>query len=94
MYGHICPWGGSLLAACTKIAGKIANRLKRLPFAQVAQDGDDGVNVVFDVQHFDTIADIVKPRQRRTRVLSEEQRRNLIAAGRQFRLSTGLQASS
>ena len=51
-HGHICPWGGHLLAACTNKAGSIANRLKALPFTTVAQDGDDGANILFPVDHF------------------------------------------
>ena len=71
--GHICPWGGSILAACTKAAGSVANRLKALPFTTVAQDGSDGSNVLFDVVHFDLVAKIMKPRRRRR--LSPEARR-------------------
>jgi len=71
--GHICPWGGSTLTACTKAAGSVANRLKALPFTTVAQDGSDGANVLFDVNHFDVVATIMKPRRRRR--LSPEARR-------------------
>ena len=74
--GEICPWGGSDLAACTKTAGSVAKRLKALPFAQTAQDGDDGANVVFPVEHFEEVAIIMKPRKRRR--LSPEAR---LAAG-------------
>ena len=63
--GHICPWGGSTLAACTKAAGSVASRLKALSFTTVAQDGSDGANVLFDVEHFDVVAKIMKPRRRR-----------------------------
>ena len=42
--GHVCPWGGDNLAACTRTAGPIAKALKALPFVQVHQDGSDGVN--------------------------------------------------
>ena len=87
--GHICPWGGSNLAACTNSAGRVANKLKALPFTEVAQDGDDGANVVFDVSHFDEVAEIMKPRRRRR--LSEAARQ---AAGErlakyQFRPAVG-----
>ena len=64
-YGHICPWGGSNLAACTDRPGRIVNRLKALPFITVAQNGADGANVVFDVAHFDAVAEIMRPRRRR-----------------------------
>ena len=66
-HGYICPWGGSKLAACVNRAGWIVNRLKALPGAEVAQDGDDGANVLFDVAHFDEVAEIMKPRRRHPR---------------------------
>jgi hypothetical protein len=89
-HGHICPWGGENLAACTRTAGPIAKRLKALPFATVAQDGSDGANVVFPVDHFEEVAAIMKPRRRR--VLSPKARK---AAGErlakyQFRPAVGI----
>ena len=72
--GHICPWGGSMVAACTRRRGPVARRLKDLPFAEAFQDGDDGVNVVFNVEHFEEVAEIMKPR-RRYMVSEEEARR-------------------
>jgi hypothetical protein len=80
--GHICPWGGRLLAACTRTAGPVARRLKKLPFAQVAQDGDDGANVLFDVRHFDEVAKIMKPRRRRR--LSDQQKRESVERLRRY----------
>jgi hypothetical protein len=74
-HGHICPWGGENLAACTRRRGPIANRLKALPFVEVAQDGDDGANVVFSVEHFDEVAKIMQARRRP--VLSDERRAEL-----------------
>ncbi|MFH1923803.1 MAG: hypothetical protein ABIP48_28425 [Planctomycetota bacterium] len=88
-HGHICPWGGSQLAACTNGRGPVANRLKALPFTTVAQEGDDGVNVLFDVAHFDQVAEIMKPRLRRR--LSPEQRQRLAVAGAKYRFSPGAQ---
>lgn len=70
--GHICPWGGRELAACTRHSGPVASALKALPFATVAQEGDDGCTVVFDAQHLETVAEIMKPRIRRR--LSPEER--------------------
>jgi len=86
-HGHICPWGGSTLAACTDKAGPIANQLKALTFVTVAQDGDDGVNVVFDVEHFDQVAEIMKPRRRRR--LSPEQRQNAAERLREYQPAKG-----
>ncbi len=80
--GHIAPWGQNLLAACTRKGGPIANRLKRLPFATVAQDASDGVNVVFHVEHFAEVAKIMRPRRRRQ--LTEAQRQQ--AAGHLARI--------
>ncbi len=47
-HGHICPWGGSNLAACTDKNGPIAKKLRELPFVDldVSMLGDDGVNRV------------------------------------------------
>ena len=73
-HGHICPWGGDLLAACTNKRGPTARRLLSLPFIlrEQSQVGDDGANVVFPVDHFAEVAAIMKPRRRRR--LTEEQR--------------------
>lgn len=70
--GHIFPWGGGDLAASTNRLGPVANALKTLPFATLAKEGSDGVTVLFDVQHFDEVARILKPRRRRR--LSPEER--------------------
>lgn len=85
--GHICPWGDSLLAACTKTNGPVANRLRKLSFVTVAQDGADGVNVLFDVKHFDKIAAIMLPRRRRT--LSEEQKQKCVERLQKHRPTKG-----
>ncbi|MFC1597104.1 hypothetical protein ACFL5Q_04080 [Planctomycetota bacterium] len=79
-HGHICPWGDTQLAACTRRPGQIVNRLKALQFTTVAQDSEDGANVLFDVKHFDQVAEIMRPRRRRR--LSPEARR---AAGERLR---------
>lgn len=66
-YGHICPWGGDLLAASTDAAGAVANRLKRLDGVVIAHDGDDGATVVFERPLLKVIAAVMKPRSvRRT----------------------------
>lgn len=64
-HGHICPWGGNLLAACTKINGVIAGRLRRLSFLKSIQDGDDGINVIFQADRFAEVAAIMRPKFRR-----------------------------
>jgi len=55
-HGHIYPHGGQDLAASTTHRGPIAGRLAALPCVRVVQDGDDGVNVVFNVADFDQVA--------------------------------------
>jgi len=71
--GHISPWGDDELGACTDKNGATANKLRKLPFVRVVQDGDDGVNVVFAIEHFAEVAKLLKPRRRRQ--LTDEQRR-------------------
>jgi len=87
-YGHICPWGGQTLAACTDNAGRIAKKLERLKFTTMAQDGDDGVNILFHGDHFEEVAQIMRPRRRRR--LSASQRENLRRAGEKTRFQAGL----
>lgn len=83
--GHICPWGGDNLAACTRNSRYIAERLRRMPFVTIAQDGSDGVNAVFHVDLFEEVAAIMKPRRRR--VISEEQRQANITRLAKYRFS-------
>jgi len=71
--GHICPWGGSNLAACTNTAGAVSKRLRALPFVEVVQDASDGINATFDVKHFDEVAAIMKPRRRRRQTEAQKQ---------------------
>jgi len=86
-HGEICPWGGTTLAACTNKAGAVAKRLKSLPFTKVAQDGDDGANILFDIEHFAQIAAIMKPRKRRR--MTEQQRRAAAERLRQYQFGIG-----
>jgi hypothetical protein len=85
--GHISPWGGNLLAACLP-AGSVANRVRALPFTQVVQDGSDGANIVFPVDRFEEVAELVHPRRRRR--LSLEGRRKLAQAGAKTRFQHGV----
>jgi hypothetical protein len=84
-HGHICPWGGDLLAACTNLSGPVAKRLMALPFIDQAESqvGSDGVNAVFDVYHIETVLEIMKPR-RRYRRRTEEEKRKLREMGRKY----------
>lgn len=85
--GHISPWGGSLLAACTNTSGPTARKLAALPGAEVAQDGGDGVTVLFDVGQLKAVAKLMHPR--RCRQLSHEQRARLADAGSKYRFRDG-----
>jgi hypothetical protein len=71
-FGHIYPHGGNYLAASTFLRGPVAGRLAALPCVCLVRDGDDGINVVFHVDDFDTVAAIMKPKRRRR--LTAEQR--------------------
>lgn len=78
-HGYIYPQGGELLGASTIRRGAIANRLAAVPGVSIAQDGDDGINVIFPIEIFDAVAKIMKPRKRRR--LSPAHRKTLVAAG-------------
>jgi len=80
--GHIFPHGGELLAASTDAAGPAAKRLKALPGVKVHQDGSDGVTVLFPVERFDQVADIMHPRRRR--IVSEKERARLKRMGKAY----------
>ena len=83
--GQIFPWGGSMLAVSVDGHAKVAGRLRRMPCCQVAQDGDDGTTLTFNVKAFDKIARIARP-HRRPR-LSPERRAELAACMREMNAS-------
>ncbi len=88
--GHICPWGGSMLAAVTNKAGPIARKLAALPSVTLWQDGSDGVTILFDVSDFAAVPKLMRPR--RCRRLSPERRAKLLEAGAKYRFIHGVQA--
>jgi len=52
------------------------------------------VNIVFHIDHFEAVAEVMKPRKRRHgRTLSPEERQRLIEMGKNYRFSPGLQCS-
>jgi hypothetical protein len=61
-YGHICPWGGDLLAASTHTGGAVASRLMKLTGVTGVHDGDDGATVVFPASMVRAVAALMKPR--------------------------------
>ena len=63
--GTIGPWGPGLLVATTNNRGPLIGKLAKLPAARIAQDGDDGVNVVFPADQFKAACALMKPRRRR-----------------------------
>ena len=79
-HGHIYPQGGDMLAASSDKRGPLAKALVGLDCTTVLQDGDDGVNVTFHVDHFDKIATLLQPRRRRR--VSEQERQRLAELGR------------
>lgn len=81
--GHILPWGREMLGASTNCRGPISKALAMLPCVQIVQDGHDGLNAIFPVEDFDTVAGVMKPRRRRR--LNPEHRAKLVAAGAQNR---------
>ena len=91
-HGHIGVWVDDLLVACTNSAGAVATRLKALPFAEAVQDGTDGANVTFPVEHFDAVAEVMKPRKRRR--LSEEHKAKLAASNTKYRFQPASQSDS
>jgi hypothetical protein len=62
-HGLIWPYGGDLLGVSVDKPNPIVEVVRRLPFVTVRQEGDDGINASFPVEHFDAIAKIMKPRR-------------------------------
>jgi len=81
--GHLMPFDDSHFAACTNHRGPTVNQLRVIPSAQMWQDGDDGVNVVFHIDHFEEVVQVMKPRKRRR--LSPEARQALIDRTAKYR---------
>ena len=78
--GHIYVHGEQLLGVSTDHPGVVANKLKKLRCTTLVQDGEDGANLTFHVDHFNEVAEIIKPKLKR--VLSEEERQRLAEMGR------------
>ena len=82
-HGHIGPWDGQRLVACTDRPGYVVRALRLVPGAEVHQDGIDGANVIFHLAAFKQVAQIMRPRRRRR--MSAEHRRRLIEQIRAYR---------
>ena len=61
-HGEICPWGGGMLAASTRRAGAVANRLLALKGVEAIHDGDDGASIAFPISKLKDVAKVMKPR--------------------------------
>ena len=72
-YGHFYPHDDVLIGFATDKCGGVARQLLALPFTRTGQDGDDGVSVIFDVEHFAEVAKIVKPHRKRQWTLEQRQ---------------------
>jgi hypothetical protein len=80
--GHIGPFGGEELAACTNSARSIPQKLLALGCCRLWQDGSDGANLVFHLRDFDRVAAVMKPRRKRHgRPMTDEERATFIATG-------------
>jgi hypothetical protein len=77
--GEIYPHGGDYLAFATNGRGPSATKLAELACVEVLQDGDDGINGKFHVDHFREVAKLMRPRRRH--VLSAERRARMSAIG-------------
>ena len=61
-HGEICPWGDGMLAASTRRAGAVANRLLALKGVEAIHDGDDGASIAFPISKLKDVAKVMKPR--------------------------------
>jgi hypothetical protein len=90
--GHIYPHGGDRLGFASNSRGPSLNVLKAIPGVEVEQDGTDGANLSFPVDIFDQIAKLVRPRQKRQRMMSEAQKATAAAQLASYRSKAKLQS--
>lgn len=90
-HGHFYPHGGEILGASTNTRGAIANQLAALPCVRVVQDGSDGINAIFHVDDFESVAALLKPRRRRR--LTPDQKAERTERLRKHRFRKGSAAS-
>ena len=86
-YGHIYQHGDGMLGYASDRRGAMVNTLASLDCCEVTQEGDDGLNVVFPLSEFDRVAQIVRPRKRRT--MSPERRAQVAEQLRQWQIQKG-----
>ncbi len=92
--GHIYPHGGNMLAASTNKPGPTVRKLKALPGVIVHQDGNDGANILFHIDQFDAVAEIMRPKRRRVASEAERERLRLLSAKYGFKSITGAPETS
>jgi hypothetical protein len=81
--GTIYPFGGTKLVVEVDNRSKLAGRMQRLGCVTPIQKGDHEKSFLFDVEHFDEVAEIVRPRRRRQ--VSDEVRERLARLGTRFK---------
>jgi hypothetical protein len=86
-FGAIYPHGGEMLALELDGHSRIARKVASIPGFTLHQDGDDEKTFLFPVSLFEQVAAVVEPK--RVRRLTEEQRTQLVEAGRRFRFQAG-----
>lgn len=69
-HGHVYVHSSTRLGAASKRRGHVARELLRC--CEILQDGDDGVNVAFEVSDFFAIADLLQLKKKR--IMTEEQK--------------------
>jgi hypothetical protein len=63
--GTIGPFGDGLLVASVDRHPRLAAKIGQLPFCRVHQLGDDGANIVFPVERFAEVAELMGACRRR-----------------------------
>ncbi|WP_146372621.1 hypothetical protein [Symmachiella macrocystis] len=87
-FGEIYPQGGDLLVIELRNHPSIARQLKESGCCQVHQEGEGEIWLLFQAEHFEAVAEIVKP-HRRTQI-SDERRRELAKHVQLFNVSSSI----
>jgi hypothetical protein len=87
-FGEIYPQGGDLLAIELRNHPHIARQLRESGCCIVHQEGDGEVSLLFPMEHFETVAEIVKPHRRPQ--ISDERRRELAEQVQLFNVNSSI----
>lgn len=82
----ISVWGENTLAAFVQTR-HLLDRLIGVPGAEISQEADCEIRIVFDPRHFQQVARILDCRRQRR--LTPENRERLVEAGRRHRFESG-----